>query len=481
MLQVWYQWFAFSIAASGERPELVQFGRVRHGSGPGSRRRGGARRGQSAASHSGVRPQSSSVKATSGASRPASRVASARAGLGRPAGSTRSGTGEGGARRGEQLLGFGIGPSTATITSKAAPLAALQASRASSPSRAGAPRGDRQRDLTGRRSIAADGYNGGPRDPRSQSSSPPAGATRGSRSRSRPRGADARPLPLRGPGRPRRRRRRAVRRGSRRSSTSASSPSPARRADREAQPSAGRRRAAPLVAFTDDDCRPRPGWLEALLEASADGPSTFLQGRTDPDPDERTCSTGSPARWRSTGPSGWYRDLQHGLSARAARAARRLRRGASPSGARTPTSACGRSRSGRRARASSTRRSSGTRSSRGPLARAFATRPGGGTCPQWSPATPACASGCTAASSGTASTCGARARARRPAARARRRPALAGLAAILPYLDAAPQLARAGAAADRRALATLPGWASPTRSRSRRGCPAAIRHRALVV
>jgi GT2 family glycosyltransferase len=41
-----------------------------------------------------------------------------------------------------------------------------------------------------------------------------------------------------------------------------------------------------LIAFTDDDCRPAPGWLEALLGA-ADGDWAFVQGRTLPDPDER--------------------------------------------------------------------------------------------------------------------------------------------------------------------------------------------------
>lgn len=42
--------------------------------------------------------------------------------------------------------------------------------------------------------------------------------------------------------------------------------------------------AAPLVAFTDDDCRPAPGWAEALVAAAGDG--AFVQGRTQPDPDE---------------------------------------------------------------------------------------------------------------------------------------------------------------------------------------------------
>lgn len=40
-----------------------------------------------------------------------------------------------------------------------------------------------------------------------------------------------------------------------------------------------------LIAFTDDDCRPAPDWLEVMLDAEA-GPTTFLQGRTIADPDE---------------------------------------------------------------------------------------------------------------------------------------------------------------------------------------------------
>jgi GT2 family glycosyltransferase len=40
-----------------------------------------------------------------------------------------------------------------------------------------------------------------------------------------------------------------------------------------------------FVAFTDDDCRPAPDWLERLLEARA--PETIVQGRTEPDPEER--------------------------------------------------------------------------------------------------------------------------------------------------------------------------------------------------
>ena len=63
------------------------------------------------------------------------------------------------------------------------------------------------------------------------------------------------------------------------------------RLDRIAGPTAKRnlgwrQAGAPLIAFTDDDCRPDSTWLERLLEA-ADGDGTFLQGRTEVDPDER--------------------------------------------------------------------------------------------------------------------------------------------------------------------------------------------------
>jgi GT2 family glycosyltransferase len=39
-----------------------------------------------------------------------------------------------------------------------------------------------------------------------------------------------------------------------------------------------------LVAFTDDDCRPAPGWLAAGLEAHRQHPGAPVQGRTLPDP-----------------------------------------------------------------------------------------------------------------------------------------------------------------------------------------------------
>jgi glycosyltransferase involved in cell wall biosynthesis len=44
---------------------------------------------------------------------------------------------------------------------------------------------------------------------------------------------------------------------------------------------------APLVAFTDDDCRPPPTWLGGALAAARRRPGAIVQGATFPDPDER--------------------------------------------------------------------------------------------------------------------------------------------------------------------------------------------------
>jgi GT2 family glycosyltransferase len=43
---------------------------------------------------------------------------------------------------------------------------------------------------------------------------------------------------------------------------------------------------APLVAFTDDDCRPAPHWLERMLAAAQAAPGQVVQGATRPDPYE---------------------------------------------------------------------------------------------------------------------------------------------------------------------------------------------------
>ncbi len=44
---------------------------------------------------------------------------------------------------------------------------------------------------------------------------------------------------------------------------------------------------APLVAFTDDDCEPTPGWLRAIVGAATVGPSAMVQGLTLPNTAER--------------------------------------------------------------------------------------------------------------------------------------------------------------------------------------------------
>jgi glycosyltransferase involved in cell wall biosynthesis len=49
---------------------------------------------------------------------------------------------------------------------------------------------------------------------------------------------------------------------------------------------AWRASAAPLVAFTDDDCRPEPGWLRSLMHACERAPGQVVQGATVPDPEE---------------------------------------------------------------------------------------------------------------------------------------------------------------------------------------------------
>jgi glycosyltransferase involved in cell wall biosynthesis len=43
---------------------------------------------------------------------------------------------------------------------------------------------------------------------------------------------------------------------------------------------------APLIAFTDDDCRPPPDWLARVLAAAQDNPGAIVQGATFKDPDE---------------------------------------------------------------------------------------------------------------------------------------------------------------------------------------------------
>jgi GT2 family glycosyltransferase len=51
---------------------------------------------------------------------------------------------------------------------------------------------------------------------------------------------------------------------------------------------------APLIAFTDDDCRPPPVWLERALDAARSFPGAIVQGATIPDPDEEHLVRAAP-------------------------------------------------------------------------------------------------------------------------------------------------------------------------------------------
>ncbi len=55
---------------------------------------------------------------------------------------------------------------------------------------------------------------------------------------------------------------------------------------------------APLVAFTDDDCRPAPDWLDQLLSAARQAPGAIVQGRTVPDPADHAVLEQTP--WNRT-------------------------------------------------------------------------------------------------------------------------------------------------------------------------------------
>ena len=44
--------------------------------------------------------------------------------------------------------------------------------------------------------------------------------------------------------------------------------------------------SADVIAFTDDDCRPCPDWLERLVTVASDHPDDIVQGATHPDPRE---------------------------------------------------------------------------------------------------------------------------------------------------------------------------------------------------
>jgi glycosyltransferase involved in cell wall biosynthesis len=61
---------------------------------------------------------------------------------------------------------------------------------------------------------------------------------------------------------------------------------------------------APIVAFTDDDCRPPRDWLERALAAARRHPGAIVQGRTRPDPHEEHLLNSPHARTQRVDPPG---------------------------------------------------------------------------------------------------------------------------------------------------------------------------------
>lgn len=64
--------------------------------------------------------------------------------------------------------------------------------------------------------------------------------------------------------------------------------------------------AGGLIAFTDDDCRPAPDWLERLVAAAGRVPGEIVQGTTRPDPLERAVLAAPHVRTMSIDPVGPY-------------------------------------------------------------------------------------------------------------------------------------------------------------------------------
>jgi GT2 family glycosyltransferase len=62
-----------------------------------------------------------------------------------------------------------------------------------------------------------------------------------------------------------------------------------------------------LIAFTDDDCRPDPGWLAALADAARHAPDEVLQGSVRSDPNEAEVLARVPwARTLHVDPPNWH-------------------------------------------------------------------------------------------------------------------------------------------------------------------------------
>jgi GT2 family glycosyltransferase len=62
--------------------------------------------------------------------------------------------------------------------------------------------------------------------------------------------------------------------------------------------------SAPVVVFTDDDCRASPGWLAAMLAAAQC--DELVQGRTEPDPDEIHLLHGLARSMWVESATGWF-------------------------------------------------------------------------------------------------------------------------------------------------------------------------------
>ena len=61
---------------------------------------------------------------------------------------------------------------------------------------------------------------------------------------------------------------------------------------------------APLIAFTDDDCRPDPEWLERIVQVARENPGAVVQGRVRPDPFETEILAAPHARTIEVEPPG---------------------------------------------------------------------------------------------------------------------------------------------------------------------------------
>jgi GT2 family glycosyltransferase len=61
---------------------------------------------------------------------------------------------------------------------------------------------------------------------------------------------------------------------------------------------------APLVAFTDDDCRPEPSWLQELLSVAQANSSAIVQGAVRPDPYETDLLRATHVRTLEVDPPG---------------------------------------------------------------------------------------------------------------------------------------------------------------------------------